>query len=242
MGVRGFIDIHCHVVPGLDDGPATLAASTELAREALRWGTLAVVATPHRSLRYNWSRHSLRNALQRLESHLPEGVALFAGCELELSDEAWRCFEASPRYYSLNSSRYVLLELPQTGIWRSFATILDKLRTKGFVPIVAHAERCRPLARRVEQLTGWVRHGCLLQITADAICGRRGPSARSAAMELLRAGLAHFVASDAHDATRRGPNLQPAYRAVTELLGVEHAARLFTYNPLCVLRDEPLEG
>jgi protein-tyrosine phosphatase len=242
MGVRGFVDIHCHVAPGLDDGPPNLAAATELAQAAYRAGTLALIATPHRSLRYAWSGQAFVHGLQRLQDHLPAGLAVFGGCELELSDEAWKSFECSPGRYCLNRSRYVLVELPRAASSRGFEVVLARLRERGYVPIVAHAERCRLLWRRPDPLVEWVQKGCLLQITADAICGRSGRVAHTAAAELLGAGLVHFVASDAHDVARRGPNLQPAYRAVSELAGVAQAARLFTYNPLRVLRDEALEA
>jgi protein-tyrosine phosphatase len=241
MGVRGFVDIHCHVVPGLDDGPANLPAAAELAQAAYCSGTLAVVATPHRSLRYAWSGEAFTHGLQRLQQHLPAGFTVFGGCELELSDEAWKSFESSPSRHCLNRSRYVLVELPGAASARRFESVLERLRGRGFVPIVAHAERCRLLWGRADPFAAWVRQGCLLQITADAICGRRGRVVQVAATDLLRAGLVHFVASDAHDAVRRGPNLQPAYRAVSELAGVAQAACLFTYNPLRVLRNEALE-
>jgi protein-tyrosine phosphatase len=242
MGVRGFVDIHCHVAPGLDDGPANLAAAADLAQAAYRAGTLAMIATPHRSLRYAWSGQALLHGLQRLQDHLPAGFALFGGCELELSDEAWKSFESNPGRYCLNRSRYVLVELPRASSSHGFEVVLARLRARGCVPIVAHAERCRLFQPRADLLADWVQQGCLLQITADAICGRNGRAARAAATELLGAGLVHFVASDAHDVARRGPNLQPAYRAVSERAGVEQAARLFTYNPLRVLRDEAIEA
>ena len=240
MGVNGFIDIHCHIAPGLDDGPANLEEAAALAWAAYRTGTLAVVATPHRSLRYDWSGQARANGLKGLHTRLPEGFSLFEGCELESSDEAWASFETDPRRYCLNRSRYVLVELPASGSVRCFDVILEKLRGRGFVPIVAHAERCRVPGNPTHRLREWVRHGCLLQVTADAICGRRGRRAREAAGALLGAGLAHFVASDAHNVVHRGPNLQPAYRVVSELADIDQAARLFVYNPLRVLRDEPI--
>jgi len=241
MGVRGFVDIHCHVAPGLDDGPSNLAEAAELAQAAYHSGTLAVVATPHRSLRYAWSARAFVHGLRRLQEHLPGEFAVFGGCELELSDEAWKCFESTPSRYCLNRSRYVLVELPRAPSWRCFDAVLARLRGRGFVPILAHAERCYLSWRCADPLAEWVQQGCLLQITADALCGRRGRAVYAAATDLLRAGLVHFVASDAHDVVRRGPDLRPAYRAVSELAGVELAARLFTFNPLRVLRDEPLE-
>jgi protein-tyrosine phosphatase len=242
MEVGGFVDIHFHVAPGLDDGPANLDEAAALAWAAYRAGTLAVIATPHRSLRYDWSGQARADVLQGLHARLPEGFALFAGCELELSDEAWLSFEADPRRYCLNQSRYVLVELPRAGSALCFNAVLKKLVARGFVPILAHAERCRLPGNLTNRLFEWVRQGCLVQVTADAICGRRGRPALAAAGELLRAGLVHFVASDAHNVAHRGPNLQPAYRVVSEIAGVEQAARLFTYNPLRVLQDEPISA
>jgi protein-tyrosine phosphatase len=242
MGVRGFVDIHCHLAPGLDDGPSNLSEAADLAQAAYRAGTLAIVATPHRSLRYAWAGPALVHGLQRLQDHLPAGFAIFCGCELELSDEAWKSFEKTPRRFCLNGSRYVLVELRQAASLHSVEVVLARLQHRGLVPIVAHAERCRLSWRGADPLLRWVQQGCLLQVTADAICGRQGRLLQDAANALLRAGLVQFVASDAHDVARRGPDLRPAYRVVSELAGVEQAARLFTYNPLRVLRNEGLQG
>jgi protein-tyrosine phosphatase len=242
MGVRGFVDIHCHLAPGLDDGPATLAQAAELARAAYESGTLAAIATPHRSLRYAWSGRTLTDGLQRLRDRLPDGFAVFGGCELELSDEAWQSFESNPRWHCLNRSRYVLVELPRATSPRCIEAVLARLRGNGFVPILAHAERCGVSWRSAARLAEWSGQGGLVQVTAAAICGKYGRAAHARAVELLRAGLVHFVASDAHDAVRRVPDLRPAFRSVSELAGVEQAARMFTYNPLRVLRDQALGG
>ena len=238
MGVKGFIDIHTHFLPGLDDGPKTPEVARQMAIAAYKAGTVAAVATPHCSFRYPFDPQEASTRLTLMEAQLPENFGLFGGCELQLNDESVRAFFNDPKKYSLNGTRYVLVEfIPQSlppSVERALSTFLDR----GFVPVLAHPERYPLIQGQKERLLAWLQQGCLVQITADSLSGRRGRRCAAAAGAMVEAGLAHFVASDAHDPVKRPPHLLEGFRRVAELSGAARAAELFTYNPLALLHNE----
>ena len=240
MGVKGFIDIHAHFLPGLDDGPRTPEIAQQMAIAAYTAGTMAAIATPHCSFRYPFDVDQASQRLDQMEAQLPDGFALFGGCELQLNDESVRLFLADPKRYSLNASRYVLVEfLPQSAP-QSVEHVLGMFLDRGHVPVLAHPERYPFLQNQRERLLGWAQRGCLLQVTADSLSGRMGRRCAAAATSMVEEGLAHFVASDAHDPSKRPPHLLEAFRRVAELAGTARAADLFTYNPLALLNDEAI--
>jgi len=241
MGVRGFVDIHFHLLWGVDDGPRDAAVSQRLTRLALEGGTLAIVATPHCSSRYAFDSVLAQSRLEALEAASAD-PALFGGCELEINDETLRALKANPRRYTLAGSRYALVELPHRFPHDRLSLILEQLLDLGLQPILAHPERYPLLWERPHLAQEWVQRGGLLQLTGDALSGRYGRRAATLASDLIGAGLAHFVASDAHDPTKRPPGLQAAFRQVYEQAGQAVAARLFTYHPLAVLHDEKLSS
>lgn len=241
MGVKGFVDIHCHMLPGLDDGPKNIEISRQMAIAAYSSGIMATVATPHCSFRFPFEPGLARHQLLFLEGYTPKNFMLFLGCELQLNIESMRLFRQSPSDYSLNSGRYVLVEMMSQCAPLSIERALRLFAEQEYTPILAHPERYPSLWTQRERLACWVRDGCLLQITADSLSGRMGRRAQSTAQTLLREGLVHFVASDAHDPVKRPPLLLEGFRRTAELIGAARAARLFTYNGLSVLRNEPLE-
>ncbi len=236
----GFVDIHCHLLPGLDDGPKSDHESMLLARAAIRGGAAAIVATPHASFRYPFDASLVRSRLRELEGKLGDELFLFSGCELEISDEGLRAFFAEPARFTINQGRYVLVELRLETPTVRLPRVLERFLAAGVTPILAHPERYGFAHEHSDVLAEWVSGGGLMQVTGDSFSGRMGRRPRTTAFRLLDAGLFHFVASDAHDAVKRPPDLRAAWRTVSERLGEEAARRLFVYNPLRVLRDEPL--
>ena len=241
MGVSGFVDIHCHALPGLDDGPRDGAAARSLVEAAARAGTAAIVATPHFNFQYDYWPDAVEALLAQVERECPSAPLLFRGCELELNDEATRAFFAEPRRYTLNGSRYALVEPPLRFPPDRLAPLLARFRATGVTPVLAHPERVPLFQERPELAAAWVSAGGLLQITGCSFLGRMGRRAEALAWDLLGAGLAAFVSSDAHDAAKRPPDLRPAFRAVYDRAGQAAAARLFTHNPAAVVHDEPVE-
>ena len=241
MGVNGFVDIHCHMLPGLDDGPKTVEAARQMAITAYSSGISAVVATPHCSFRFPFDALKARRQLEWLETQVPSGFLMFLGCELQLNDESIRLFREQPARYALNGGRYVLVELMQQSPPPTLEHVLRSFADQGFTPILAHPERYPVLWQQPERLRQWVSKGCLLQVTADSLSGRLGRRVKETACALMAEGLVHFVASDAHDPVKRPPLLLQGFRHAAELVGQSQAARLFTYNPLAVLHNESLD-
>ena len=241
MGVTGFVDLHCHALPGLDDGPKTDADAFALLEQAYFEGTAAIVATSHFNFQYAHDPARVAALVETLEREAPAAPLLFPGCELELNAEALRAFFAEPRAYSLNRSRYALVEPPLRFPPDRIPHLLMKFREAGITPVLAHPERSPLMQAQPKMAAAWAAAGGLLQVTASSFLGRMGRRAEALAWDLLDAGLAHFVASDAHDAVKRPPDLRPAFQAVYERAGQATAARLFTHNPSAVVHDEALE-
>lgn len=236
----GFIDIHCHVLPGVDDGPASPEAAAHMCAVAQQAGTSAVISTPHSNHRFAFDPERAAELRTELEAALERPLRLFSGCEVEMSLETLPAALARPRSYTLAGSRYLLLELMPSGMAPNLEMVFGRLLDRGLVPVLAHPERNALLQARPGRLASWVEKGCLTQLTADALTGRRGPRVRAAALELLRLRLAHFVASDGHDAVRRPPRLLEAYRTVHQQLSPQLADLLFVHNPRAVLEDRPI--
>jgi protein-tyrosine phosphatase len=207
------IDLHCHVLPGVDDGPETLADSLDLCRAAVAAGTRTIVATPHVS--WDWpgvTSQVVAEGVERVRSALEaEGIdlELRAGAELamtrasDLSDEELVALR-------LGGGPYLLVECPYSPASAGFEAILSGLAERGHRIVLAHPERCPAFHRRPAQLAAFVEAGMLTSVTASAFGGRFGRDVERFAWRLLEQGLVHDVASDGHGAgMRRPPSIGP---------------------------------
>jgi len=235
----GFIDLHCHLLPGLDDGPSSWEAAGEMCRQAAASGTVALAATPHHNHRWRHDPDEAAGRRDRLAAEHP-GLRLVSGCEVLMSLDTLPEVLACPRRYTLAGGRYLLVELMPGALAPNLEGVFARLLDSGVVPVLAHPERYPHLLAHPRRLSSWVEAGCLAQLTADALTGRMGRRLQSISVELIRRGLAHLVASDAHDPFRRPPRLDQAWRAVETLFSTAVAARLFLANSCAVLEDRPL--
>ena len=210
------IDLHCHVLPGLDDGPQSLADSIALCRAAARAGTTTIVATPHVSP--DWPLNTppvVAAAASRLSGLLQrEGIALeiVAGAEVALTSAALMSDERLGEYH-LGHGRWLLIECPRSPLVAGFDRILHSLQERAHGIVLAHVERCPAFVRDPEALESFLRTGMLSSITSGALIGRFGRTVQRFALRLLRDGLVHNIASDAHNLTRRPPTLVPDLHA-----------------------------
>ncbi|MCE5303383.1 MAG: hypothetical protein LLF97_09785 [Planctomycetaceae bacterium] len=232
-----FVDIHCHLLPGLDDGPATFDAALSMAERAVSEGIRTIVATPHQlgSHRHNTGA-VVQETASRLQAALDQrGVPLrvLPGGEMRIEPDLIQSLRAGQTLTLANRRRHVLIELP-TDVYLPLDRLLSDLHASGLVAILAHPERNRGLQRSPELLRPLVRHGCLLQITAGSLVGHLGDHARQLAEKLVQQGLVHFVATDAHDTHNRPPAFQEAFRRVGELAGQETALEICCHNPASV--------
>jgi protein-tyrosine phosphatase len=210
-------DLHCHVLPGIDDGPATIDDSLALARAAAAAGTAVLVATPHVNRRYHNHAETIARLAHELNERLAtEGIATPEGASLEVRTGAevalTRLADLQPqvrRRLCLGGAQWLLVEPPFTPVATGIDEILLELVAGGQRVVLAHPERCPAFQRHPEMLGTLVDAGVLLSITAGALVGDFGSVPRELAMQLVRDGLMHNVASDAHDHVDRPPMLLP---------------------------------
>jgi protein-tyrosine phosphatase len=237
------IDVHTHILPGVDDGCDTLAAAVALARVEVEAGVTDVVATPHYNAVYpRLSPAHVRDRVARLCQALERaGVPLrvWPGHEVALDadlDEAL----ARQELATLNGGRYLLLELPGGGVPVTLPVILARLRQRGIIPLIAHAERERAIQRAPELLVPLVESGALVQITASSLLGAFGERAQRASALLLRHDLAHVLASDAHALSVRPPRWAESLVAAERLVGARRVRELVETVPRALLDDQPI--
>jgi protein-tyrosine phosphatase len=201
------IDLHCHVLPGIDDGPATLEDSLALARAAVREGTRTIVATPHVSARYPNDAARIADAVEELSDHLRvHRVALevLPGAEIALS-HVIDLDAAELARLGLGGGSWLLVEPPFSAAASGIDELVLELVHGGHRVVLAHPERCPAFQREPRTLHSLVDQGVLTSLTAGSLTGRFGSRVRRFSLELVQAGAAHNVASDAHGIEGRGP-------------------------------------
>jgi protein-tyrosine phosphatase len=222
------IDIHFHLLPGIDDGPAHLGGSVELARAASEAGTGTIVATPHVSPEYPNRPEAIERLAGRVAARLEQAdvpVEVYAAGELA-AGAVGELTGAQLRSLTLGAGRWLLLECPFARGADDFEAVARRLQGRGFDVLLAHPERSAPFQREPERIAALVEDGMLCSVTAGSLVGRFGDAARTAALALVEAGLVHNVASDAHNTTRRPPGAREQIAAaglgsIAEWLTVE---------------------
>lgn len=238
------IDLHTHILPGIDDGPETIEGSLQIARAALAAGTGTVVATPHINRAYDLDPPRVLEATQALREALEhEGIELelLSGGEISTRRLA-RLREEEIDALRLGGGPYLLIESPlSSGAWE-LTEVVERLHRDGYGVLLAHPERCPGFHRDPALLRDLVSQGALCSITAGALAGRFGSTVNRFALKLLRDGLVHDVASDTHDTRRRSPELRaPLSIAAERLPGLEGQAKWLTEDvPAAILAGEPL--
>jgi protein-tyrosine phosphatase len=235
----GHVDIHSHVLYGLDDGAKTREESVQMLEIAVESGTADIVATPHANGQYAFNPEVIEARIAELNAGA--GIRIYPGCDFHLQFDNIEDALAHPEKYTINHKGYLLVEFPEVGIFSETDAILARLLDGGMVPIVTHPERNRELQRRLDDLARWVGRGCLVQVTAGSYTGMFGTAPKHYANELLQRGLIHFVASDAHDATFRTPRLRDAYGLLADTWGEDSIRPLFVDNPRAVLAGDAVD-
>jgi protein-tyrosine phosphatase len=211
------LDLHSHILPAVDDGVATVEEARELARTAVAEGVTAIAATPHVRADYPTTVERMEAGVAALRADFAEqGIPLdvLHGGELDLEFLGRLADEELRRFSYGQNGVYVLVEFPFVGWPLALESALFDLRVRGFTALLAHPERNSEVQRAPERLRPLVEAGALVQVTAASLDGRMGRSARKAATALLGAGLAHVLASDAHQLSVRAVGLAAARAAV----------------------------
>jgi protein-tyrosine phosphatase len=238
------IDIHCHPLPGIDDGADDLATAVAMCRAAAADGCTALIATPHQR-HHAWpnldSTH-LRELTEGLRDAIGDTLDVRLGAEIRVDEDLVSDLVQWPEtsIQPLAGSRYLLLEYDRSGIGPNPEQFIKELVTRGWRPILAHPEFIPRLGDDLSLLERLVDMGAMLQLTAMSVLGEFGQRAHELSHRILDYDLAHFVASDAHGVDWRPPGLSAAFASIAERWGEAVAARLMQDNPGAVLADRPI--
>lgn len=232
------VDIHAHILPLVDDGPSSIEEALDLARQAVEEGITDLIATPHhRHPRFDTSGLDVKQSVCQLNAFLQQqGIPLqvHPGQEVRISGELHENLRAGSTH-TLAGSRYVLVEFPSSAVPSYASQSFGHLLSAGYVPVIAHPERNRAILENPDILFEFVSNGAISQLTCASVAGKYGKDVQRFSIALLEKGLAHLVASDAHDAQRRPPCFREC-RLVLERM-VDHSLFIEIYanaeNILC---------
>lgn len=237
------IDLHCHIIPGVDDGPRSLKESLSMARRAVEDGIHTIVATPHT---LNGLYLNPINEVTSKVAVLKEALAqkhielhVYAGADVHLCPNIRERIESGDAGTINNGGKYILLEFPPQIVPPGVKDEIFSLKLNGITPIISHPERNTMVQQDIDILYELVRMGALGQVTAMSITGDFGGMAMHSAERLLEQRLVHVIASDAHSSNRRPPVLSRAVEAAAEILeSYEDAERMVKDVPGAILSGD----
>jgi len=234
------IDLHCHILPGLDDGAKTIEESLAMAEDAIADGITHVAGTPHASSQYKFDFSKVQAAREELQNRVQGRLIINTGCDFHLDHENFTLLRKNPTPYCINQKDYLLVEFNEFSIPPAMDQTLHELHLMGLRPVITHPERNGILRTQPERLRSWVRMGCYAQVTAGSLTGVFGTGAQQDAWTWIRQGLVHFISSDGHNTARRPVKLRFAFETVARECGEDLARALLIENPLAALAGEPL--
>jgi len=218
------IDIHCHILPGIDDGAKTIADSLTMAKEAAKQGIRTIVATPHLNSHYDNRKPLILSKVEELNLALQGekiDLTILPGQEPRIYGEILEDLEKD-EIQPLNGTNYLFIEFPSNHVPRYTEKLLFDLQVKGLVPIIVHPERNSELMEQPDRLYHLVEQGALTQVTASSLCGYFGKKIKNFSIQLVEANLTHFVASDAHNVTSRTFKMDEAFDLVESEFGLDY--------------------
>ncbi len=228
------VDVHCHILPGIDDGPADWTESLAMARLAVADGISTVVATPHQLGSYGWNvGEAIRACCRHLQELLHQhGIPLrvLPGADVRIEPDLVGKIGAGEVVTLADHRRHVLLELPHE-VYFPLDRLLRDLHAAGLVGVLSHPERNQGILARPQVVESLVDAGCLVQVTAGSLAGTFGPRIKSFAEWMVVEGWVHFIATDAHGPKSRRPLLSRAFERVAEIAGQPKAWELCSGNP-----------
>lgn len=242
--VERLVDVHCHCLPALDDGPNDIATAVQLCRLLVDDGITSVVASPHQLGQYDLNNHPAK-ILGRIallaetlaDERIPLEIA--PGADIRIDERLPDLLDSRVIFTAGDLERHILLELPTQSYCEPRALIRELLH-RDIQCIVTHPERHRYLKGNFDIAMDWLRAGALIQVTAGSLVGDFGRSAFAYAWSLLRYDMVALVATDAHDHFRRPPRMTAAFNAICQELGLEIAKRVCVEHPLKVWRGESI--
>ncbi|WP_371372104.1 tyrosine-protein phosphatase [Sporomusa aerivorans] len=238
------LDLHCHLLPAIDDGSKDLDTSIKMLDIAKKNNTKAIIATPH-VIEGKWlpSWEQIVESCNILTTESRKyglNIPIYPGGEVAIHMDMLDIVKG-PGPYCLNSGRYILVELPAMEIPRFTEDFFFTLEARGITPVLAHPERHPLLAKEPEIVAEWIRRGILIQVNGSSIMGRMGDRAQAMAELLLTRNMVHCIGSDAHSAKNRNPDLSKAAERIVSLVGLEMARQIMTVNPQRIIDSQDVE-
>ena len=239
-----YVDIHCHCIPGVDDGPGTMAGALALCQGLVDDGIGTVIATPHQLGRFDGSNEAerIRQDVRVLNEELKSnGIALtvMAGGDVRVDERMCQLYKDDKVLTLADGGKYILLEFPH-NVFIDIRSLLSELSSLGISSIISHPERHLGLLKQPEILQGWLEYSTYLQVTASSLLGEFGSTAQEAAWRFLSSGQASFVATDAHNLSERKPRMSRAFESIRARLGERIARLVCIDNPSRVLNGEEI--
>lgn len=236
------IDIHNHVLIDVDDGPQTKEDAINLLKQAIDNGITEIIATPHhKTTHYNTSGDTAIQKLNELNTIIEEEnlhITVNPGQEIRINGDIIRDLKYG-NSLTLNNTQYVLVEFPFTEFPHYTEKLFFDMQMQGYIPIIAHPERCKPITQSLDKLYNLIEKGAHAQVTATAVTGDLGETLKSTSLKMIENNLIHLVASDAHNSETRPFALKKAYEVITDELGVDTTVKL-KKNAEKLLNDQNL--
>lgn len=237
------IDIHNHLLVGADDGPATEQDALDLLHQAQENGITDIIVTPHHySGDFVNHRSKILTEMEDLKNIIDKNnidINVYPGQEIRINGDLVDELQSGMNL-SLNHSSYVLVEFSFTEVPAYAEKLFFELQMKGYTPVIAHPERCRPLKDNPEKLYDFIEKGAIAQVTATSVAGKLGEGLQRASLKMLENNLIHIVGSDAHHAENRPFMLKEAYEVIEKELGSSYVNHL-KYNAEAILHNKEVK-
>lgn len=235
------IDLHCHILPGIDDGAQTIESSVEMAKQAISQGINTIVATPHhQNGKYINEKADIEQYVQKLNEEFQQRnltLTILPGQESRIFGEMVEEYHDNKLLTLNNSHKYVFVEFPSSQVPRYTEKLLFNLQSEGLIPIIVHPERNSRLIEDPDLLYNLVNKGALTQVTASSLTGHFGKKIQKFSHQLIESNLTHIIASDAHNTSHRSFRMDMAFEIVEKEYGMD-MVYLFNDNAHSIIKGQ----
>lgn len=237
------IDIHCHILPEIDDGAKTIEESIMMARIASEEGIKKIISTSHYHPDSKFIMgKELENKVENLNEILRENnidLEVYIGNELYYTVDLMSRLDELD-FYTLNNSKYILIEFSPIKFPDNLTDIIYEFKLKGYIPVLAHIERYDNIIENPNLVYEYINEGALIQVNASSIVGKNGKEIKRLCDILLECDMVHFVGTDAHGSDKRRPLVKDAYYYAEKKIGLRRAKKIFFSNPENMLKNDEI--